>query len=112
MVSDTTFVFYIYIPWGKTLSLVPKSKSNIKVTVFEKKAIVGVLVFHKHCLSNVRFCQSPGGGIKSHSVTALVKPITPIKQPKRTRLSKTLWQRDNMLVNSSFSFFHRVLYYF
>ena len=39
MVSDRTFIFHIYIPWGKTLSLVTKSKtrSNIKVIVLKKK---------------------------------------------------------------------------
>ena len=39
IVSDRAFIFYIYIPWGKILSLVSKSRSsvnvrlNIKVTV-------------------------------------------------------------------------------
>ena len=43
MVSDKAFIFHIYIPWGKTLSLAPKSRSpvksmsNIKDTVFGKK---------------------------------------------------------------------------
>ena len=39
MVSDRAFIFHIYILWGKTLSLVPKSRSwsHIKVTVFQKK---------------------------------------------------------------------------
>ena len=33
MVSDRAFKFHIYIPWGKTLSLVPKSRSSVKVKV-------------------------------------------------------------------------------
>ena len=43
MVSDRAFIFHVHIPWGKALSLVPKSmsshllRSNVKVTVFEKK---------------------------------------------------------------------------
>ena len=31
MVSDRVFIFYIYTPWAKTLSLVPKSRSSFKV---------------------------------------------------------------------------------
>ena len=31
MVSGRAFIFHIYIPWGKTLSLVPKSKPSVKV---------------------------------------------------------------------------------
>ena len=50
MVSDRAFIFYIYIPWGKTLSFLPKSRSNIKVIVFEKMAIAGAFMFHKHIL--------------------------------------------------------------
>ena len=46
MVSDRDFIFHIYIPWCKTLSLVPKSshlsRSIIKVTVFENMASVQV----------------------------------------------------------------------
>ena len=41
MVSDRASIFHIYIPWGKTLSLVPKSRSNIKVTVFRKSGCCG-----------------------------------------------------------------------
>ena len=43
MVSDRAFIFHICIPWGKTLSLVPKSRSSIEVKVkyqgdsFQKK---------------------------------------------------------------------------
>ena len=31
MVSNRAFIFHIYIPWGKTLSLVPKPLSSVKV---------------------------------------------------------------------------------
>ena len=31
MVSDRAFVFHIYISWVKALSLVPKSRSSVKV---------------------------------------------------------------------------------
>ena len=31
MVSDTAFLFHLFVPWGKTLSLVPKSRSSVKV---------------------------------------------------------------------------------
>ena len=31
MVSDRVFIFHIYIPWGKTLSIAPKSRSSVKV---------------------------------------------------------------------------------
>ena len=52
MVSDKAFIFLIYIPWGKTLSFVPKSRSSVKVkvTVFEKMAVAGAFVYHKHIL--------------------------------------------------------------
>ena len=53
MVSDRVFVFHIYIPWGKTLSLAPKSRSSIKVTVFKKVAVGGALVLHKHSLLEI-----------------------------------------------------------
>ena len=33
MVSDRVFIFHIYIPYGKSLSLVPKSRSSVKVRV-------------------------------------------------------------------------------
>ena len=33
MVSNRAFIFHIYIPWGETLSLVPKSRSSVKVQV-------------------------------------------------------------------------------
>ena len=57
MVSDGAFIFHIYISLGETLSLVPKSRSSVKVKVkhqghnFRKKmAVAGALVFHKHGL--------------------------------------------------------------
>ena len=59
MVSDRAFIFHKCIPWGKTLSLVAKSRSSVKVKYqgnsFEKMAIVGTLVFHKHNLFIKRF---------------------------------------------------------
>ena len=33
MVSDRAFIFHIYIPWSKTLSLVPQPRSSVKVKV-------------------------------------------------------------------------------
>ena len=43
MVSDITFIFHMCIPWGKTLSLVPKSRSSVKVKYqghsFQKMAL-------------------------------------------------------------------------
>ena len=33
MVSDRAFIFHIFIPWGKALSSVPKSRSSVKVKV-------------------------------------------------------------------------------
>ena len=43
MVSDGDFIFHIYIPWGKTLSLLAKSRSSVKIKVkyqgHEKMAI-------------------------------------------------------------------------
>ena len=33
MVSDAAFTFDIYNPWGKTISLVPKSRSSVKFKV-------------------------------------------------------------------------------
>ena len=33
MVSDRTLLFHIYIPWDKTLSFEPKSRSSVKVKV-------------------------------------------------------------------------------
>ena len=33
MVSDRAFIVHIYIPLGKALSLVPKSRSSVKVMV-------------------------------------------------------------------------------
>ena len=31
MVSVRAFIFHIHIPWGKTLSLAPKSRSSVKI---------------------------------------------------------------------------------
>ena len=55
MVRDRAFIFHIHIPWGKTLSLVPKSMSSVKVKYqghsFRKKMVVArALVLHKHGL--------------------------------------------------------------
>ena len=52
MVSDRAFIFHIHVYYfsGKSLSLVPRSRSNVKVTVFEKMAVAGALVFHKYSL--------------------------------------------------------------
>ena len=33
MLSGRAFIFHIYIPWDKTLSLVPKSWSSVKVKI-------------------------------------------------------------------------------
>ena len=33
MVSDRAVIFHIYIPWGKSLSLVPESRLFLKVRV-------------------------------------------------------------------------------
>ena len=33
MVSDRVFTVHIYIPWGKSLSFVPKSSVKVKVKV-------------------------------------------------------------------------------
>ena len=53
--SDSAFTFHIYIPWGKTLSLVPKSRSSVKVKVKYQghrfwKNVTVALVFHIHNL--------------------------------------------------------------
>ena len=58
MVGDRASIFHIFIPWGKTLSLVSKSRSNIKVTVFERVAVAGALVFHKHSLHLPNFLRN------------------------------------------------------
>ena len=55
MVIDSAFVCYIYIPWGNTLSLIPKSRSSVKVKnkghgFLKKMAVLGAFVFHKHSL--------------------------------------------------------------
>ena len=63
MVSDKAFIFHIlYNPWGKTLSLVPKSRSSVKAKIkyqghnCRKNGCCrgrGALVFHKHSLFDV-----------------------------------------------------------
>ena len=66
MVSDRAFIFHIhvYVPWGKTLFILPKSmsRSNIKVTVFENMAWLrgggGVFVFHNHILFQTGFADN------------------------------------------------------
>ena len=64
MVTDRAFVFHIYIPWGKTLSNVPKSRSSVKVTYqghsFRKKiAVAGPFVFDKYILfTNINCMES------------------------------------------------------
>ena len=62
MVSARAYihVFHIDIPWGKTLSLVSKSRLSVKVKCqgnsFKKKmAIAGAFMFHKHILYLVCF---------------------------------------------------------
>ena len=51
MVSHGAFIFHIYIPWGKTLSLVPKSRLSVKVKVkYQKIATVG-----HQCFTNAAF---------------------------------------------------------
>ena len=53
MVSDKAFIFHIYVPWGKTLSLVSSVKVKVKYQgqSFKKKmAVVVALVFHIHSL--------------------------------------------------------------
>ena len=58
MVSDRAFIFHICIPWGKTLSLVPKSRSSVKVKYqchsFRKKLAVaeGIRVSQTHLVSS------------------------------------------------------------
>ena len=52
MVIDTVFIFHIYIPWGKTLSLVPKSRSSVKVKyqclIFLKNGRCGGICVSQH----------------------------------------------------------------
>ena len=61
MVSDRPFKFHIHIPWGKTLSLVQKSRSSVKVKVkyqghsFRKNGRYGALVFHIHSLMPFKY---------------------------------------------------------
>ena len=56
MVRVRVIVFHMSIPCDKTFLLVPSSRSSVKVKVkyqdhnFQKMAIVGAFVFHKHIL--------------------------------------------------------------
>ena len=65
MICDRAFIFHIYIPPGKALSLVPKTSSSGKVNVkflssqlFEKMAVAEELVFHQHILFFFSFQKS------------------------------------------------------
>ena len=57
------------------------------------------------CEQNTSFCQSAGGGIKSHSVTAVVDTgiintlphNSDLKRPLVRSLLKTLWEKEKML---------------
>ena len=57
MVRDRDFIFHMYIPCGKTFSLVPRSISSVKVSVKyqghlkkNKNGPYGGIKFHKHSL--------------------------------------------------------------
>ena len=56
MVSDRDFIFHMCVPCGKTFSLVPRSRSFVKVEVkyqdhiCQKMAITRALVFLIHSL--------------------------------------------------------------
>ena len=58
MVSDRAFIFHTYISWGKSLSLLPKSRSSVKVKVkyqghsFKKKWLLRV----HWCFTNTSYC--------------------------------------------------------
>ena len=61
-VSDRAFIFHIYIPWGKTISLVQKSRSSVKVKVkyqshsFRKNGLCGgTSVSQTHLVSKYQF---------------------------------------------------------
>ena len=43
------------------------------------------------CVQNTSVCQSTGGGIKSHLVTALVSSVGPSEEFLRTALEKKCW---------------------
>ena len=51
MISDIAFIFHIYIPWGKVLSLVPKLRSSVKFKVKYQ-----VHSFQKNGRSEVHSC--------------------------------------------------------
>ena len=50
MVSDRAFTFHIYIPRGKSLSLVQKSRSNIKVSFRKNGRCGGVCLKYRHVI--------------------------------------------------------------
>ena len=60
MMSDRAFIFHIFIPWGKTLSLVPKSRSAVPVKVknqgqfSNKRPLQGIRVSQTQLLQ--QFC--------------------------------------------------------
>ena len=84
MVIDRAFIFYIYIPLAKTLSSAPKSRSSVKVRYqglsFQKLAIVGALVFHKHSFLDTDlkgFFPRQGSGVTcSPSISRTSWPIS------------------------------------
>ena len=56
MVSDRTCIFHMCILWGKTFPLAPRLKSSVRGKVknhgctFQKFAVAGAFMFHKHRL--------------------------------------------------------------
>ena len=48
MVSDRTFMFHMCIPSCKTFSSVPRSRSNVKVTIFKNNHFMGIRVSQTH----------------------------------------------------------------
>ena len=126
-------MFHIYIPRGKTLSLVPKSKSSVEVKYqghcFRKN---GCLLGHL-CFTNTLFLyytittfndsdRKPYENIweKKGNLHFLLFPQTfnpfPIKPwflpVCSIRLLKTLWEKEKLLVTSNFSFSHSIFYQF
>ena len=57
MVNDRAFIFHVYIPWGKALSLVLKSRSSVKVKYqghsFRKNGCSGAFVFKNTSCSSL-----------------------------------------------------------
>ena len=55
MVSHRVFLIHMCIPWVKNFSVLPRSRSSVKVSQisrshFHKMTVAGALVFHKHVL--------------------------------------------------------------